>query len=47
MYKELYNQEPLLDVIRYRFENKEQEKYKNRFPINVLLRQNSEPYQVT
>ena len=45
-YRELYEQQPQLDVIRYRFENREQEKYKNRFPLNLLIKQNPDPYQV-
>ncbi|PWA57527.1 nucleic acid-binding, OB-fold protein [Artemisia annua] len=44
-YKELYNQQPQLDIIRYRFDNREQEKYRNRIPLNVLIQQNPDPYQ--
>ena len=43
----MYNQQPQLDVIRCRFKSREQEKYKNRMPLNLLIKQNPDPYQVT
>lgn len=46
-YKELYENEAPLDVIRYRLDDPEQEKRRNRFPLAKLLAQNPEPYQVT
>ncbi|PWA62805.1 nucleic acid-binding, OB-fold protein [Artemisia annua] len=44
-YKELFNLNPPLEIVRQPYADKEQEKLRNRFPLSVLLQKNPKTYE--
>ncbi|PWA89105.1 helitron helicase-like domain-containing protein [Artemisia annua] len=44
-YKKLFNLNPPLEIVRQPYEDKEQEKLRNRFPLSVLLQQTPKMYE--
>ena len=47
IYRELFNLNPPLEIVRQPYEDKEQEKVRNRFPLAVLLQQTPKTYEVS
>ena len=46
-YRELFNLNPPLQIVRHPYEDKEKEKFRNRFPLAMLLQQTPKTYEVS
>ena len=46
-YRQIFNLNPPLEIVRQPYQDKEQEKLRNRFPLSELLHQSPKTYEVS